>query len=142
MTERYRHPNIGIEFDFLVINSDRRVIFVSTAGYGPVTPEAMFDVDVDLVREIKEIKPLTQAERVLDGPGNYELWDEVARRGLFAVDWSTMSERYRLVSKPTDPVLIDDLPAGVVRDLARRARLSDVDLLSQKVFNPPWHGPT
>jgi hypothetical protein len=107
---------LGLEFDWLAVDSESHVAFFSTAGAG-YAPAAFVEDTEAHSRAIDEILTMpvrTKAlcEREL-APGLVNTWRLVAERGVFAFDSDPLGGPYRLIARPDVPVRLAELPAAV-----------------------------
>ncbi|GAB3277508.1 hypothetical protein [Kineosporia babensis] len=132
------HPREGIEFDWLMVDSQDQVAMLSTAGYGPVPRwlgpyEDTMDDAMDQVIALAETgEALGNAERV--SGGDYSDWLALSRRGLFTYDWT---HRYERLTIPSTPILVSALPP-ISRRMAELTRIAgtfqDLPYLSESTF--------
>jgi hypothetical protein len=118
----------GLEYDFLATDAAGAVAFVSTAGQGDVPDEFLADVEsyagaIDLLMATKPSCQVRCSQVV--APDLPNPWAAMGERGLYAYDWSVVSERYECVSVPGRAVLAGSLTPRV-REVCLRFRLSEL----------------
>jgi hypothetical protein len=118
------HDYMRVEFDWLAHDLDELVVYVSSAGFGPVPSASLLDAarleDVlDRARALPCLGEAVSVAQVLNPPD----WMDAAKRGIFAYDWSDRSDSDRLIAKPTRPLRVHQLVDPEVRDMVQRVRL-------------------
>jgi hypothetical protein len=104
----------GLEFDWLAVDADGHVAFLSTAGGGlvpaGVDPDA-HDAALEAILSAPMRAPAAIAPDL--GADLPNPWREMAERGVFGFDSSPVGGPYRKVAAPSRPVLLADLPLSM-----------------------------
>jgi len=128
---RSKHRFIGAEFDWLAVDRANRTALFATAGDGPIP--SVLDSDayesVPLITNILALPPICDAVEVARAPGEHGEWFEVARRGVYAYDWSRRDKAYILIARPTRQ-------GDIAEELRRVAVRLDVDFATCEQFTP------
>jgi hypothetical protein len=107
---------LGMEWDFLAVDSAGQVAVLSTAGEGPIpAPVLAAREDVELaVAQLQDLLATTSAVPAdPDQSGNYSEWFDLSARGLYAYDWTAMTGGYELISAPAQPAQLELLPEPI-----------------------------
>lgn len=122
----------GLEFDWLAVDGDGHVAFLSTAGGGIVPVGVDPDGHDAAIDAILATPALTHAALAPDLRADLRNpWREVAERGLFGFDSSPLGGPYRKVAAPGRPVLLAELPssAAAVAVPLKGVRFGDADII-------------
>ena len=92
----------GVEFEWLAVDSDGSVGLMFTGGAGFVPRVAAQNESrlLEVVERLFALPARAGASLVLQDGAYRDDWIQMAKRGLFAFDWSRESGLYVLVAKP------------------------------------------
>ena len=95
---------------------------MSTAGFGPIPGEVLDRLAAveEAKSAVNDIAQRSDVEWLPDSPDLFATWVPWIRRGFFAWDWAVSD--YSIIGRPTNPALIDEIPATPVSELARLVR--------------------
>lgn len=125
----FEHDFHRAEFDWLACDRAGRIGVFSTAGQGPL-PDVVVARASDLetlTDDLFALPLITEAEVTDAHEGNPAFFYDLARRGLFAWDWSAQRGRYVLQARPTNggELVPDSLPTGYLE--AARSVVLELD---------------
>lgn len=132
---RTEHRFLGSEFDWLAMDRVGNLGYFSTAGAGWIPESVLSEPEPfwDTLGYIKSLPIVSDAFRNGHIAPVGDEWVEVARRGIFALDWSYSTERYALAAAPLKPIALNQVESAIVADLFNRTNL-DCDFDSQLNF--------
>lgn len=117
----YEHPFLGLERDWLAVNSRGEVGFFSTAGFGPIPKILIDEPSVEETYERIENLPLASGSILVHfSEDDCQDWVTVAERGVFAFDWDPSEKVFRLIARPVVPVLVDVLGDRTLSEFAKK----------------------
>lgn len=129
------------DWRWLACDAIGQVAAFTTAGSGPIPRSARaglpgLDAGLDAL-------PIRGAYRLIPHAGNLEDWISCAQRGLFAYDWSDITDddvghAYALIAAPVSPLRLAELPSPL-REIAAATTIAHVvfgenDLLSRRLL--------
>jgi hypothetical protein len=117
---------LGLEYDWLAVDSEGLVGLFSTAGGGYAPDAFLTDIDAfdSAIASILSLPACTTATCNRQLPaGLTNTWKLVAERGLFAFDSDPLGGPYRLIAAPYCPVALQSLPP-VIGSVAGRVVMS------------------
>jgi hypothetical protein len=125
-----KHRFIGAEFDWLAIDRANRMALFATAGAGAI-PSLLDSAEHESANSttILALPRICDGAEVVNAPGEHGEWVDVARRGVYAYDWSRRDEAYILIARPTRPAIITE-------HLCRSAIRLDIDFATCERFRP------
>ncbi len=117
----FDHGHKGDEFDWVAVDVHGFTAYLSTAGYGPLPLSvlrntALFEGLLERAMALNETCDAIPNKRVT---GNIDDWVRLARRGLFAYDWSHELECYQIIAIPRVPRPLEAFGDAEFVNLAR-----------------------
>jgi hypothetical protein len=128
MTVKTPTDILGTEYDWLATDEDGHVAMFSTAGGGFAPATFLRDTDAHdaAIRALIAVPP--SSELALSTgltPRVDDMWDELAKRGVYAYDSSYSGGPYELIAAPATPVNVDELPKEIAA-IAKRIRIPGI----------------
>lgn len=121
----FEHSFLGLERDWLATNSSGETGFFSTAGFGPIPRSLIREPRLNETFERVESLPVVSGFEIIHpSESNLQDWVSVAKRGIFAFDWDNSMKFFRLIARPTEPVLVDLLVDQSLSEIARMVILN------------------
>jgi hypothetical protein len=125
----------GLDFDFLVLDSQSHVAVVTSNGSGPI-PTAVLSMSLDardsweslpIIGSVESLEQIPHLADVIADPNSFwDPWHRAAFRGLYGRDWITERETYDWVTKPTVAMLASEsFPIERARLCASSQRAND-----------------
>ena len=129
----------GGEFDWFLVDGNKRVALCSSAGFGEV-PVSVLDGLTNDNLPINEIPNLVEQMSKLggheiegSGPGNCVEWRQMADRGFFVFDWRHWKGPYERVLKPEVYLTIESAVTILSANL-RAVYIASLDLEHARSF--------
>ena len=121
------HRYLGTEFDWVASDSNGRLGYFSTAGFGGI-PASVAAIDDEMygICDAVAVLPERGAMKLLSHLTNVDDWIRVAMRGFFAYDWNHERDCYAPISIPTSPLFLTDLGLeSPIRKAAELCRMNE-----------------
>jgi hypothetical protein len=126
MEFRQHHPFLGREFDWIATDDFGYIGYFSTAGVAPVPDTCLSNgIRYDgLFENVTALPVVSQVTVIDESVRDIADWIAVAKRGLYAYDWSRRISRYCIVAYPDQPANVGSLPEEL-RTLAIAVKFPD-----------------
>ena len=115
-----RDELFGSEWDFLALDRDGCIAFLSSGGFGPI-PQVVLNDGMSVEEVVAELRTLLPVigesldRRGQNCSGDWSDWFEMSRRGLYAYDSDGHGGPYKQVSAPSVVLRADDLAPEIAR---------------------------
>lgn len=100
-----------MENDIFSLDENGNLIVTTCVDYEFDNNEDAYD---EIGAYIDELPEVSDYERVYQGEGIFSDWDNYAKKGLYAYD-NYDGETPSLISKPINPITVEDIPENIVK---------------------------